>query len=90
MTTELDINLHEQVVERALLVGMNITTVSKRIDDIDINDSMEELKELAKAAGAEVVGSVVQNRPAVDAAYYIGKGKVEEIKGYCEGLDRCV
>lgn len=87
MTTELDINLHEQVVERALLVGMNITTVSKRIDDIDINDSMEELKELAKAAGAEVVGSVVQNRPAVDAAYYIGKGKVEEIKGYCEGLD---
>lgn len=87
MTTELDINLHEQVVERALLVGMNITTVSKRIDDIDINDSMEELKELAKAAGAEVVGSVIQNRPAVDAAYYIGKGKVEEIKGYCEGLD---
>lgn len=87
MTTELDINLHEQVVERALLVGMNITTVSKRIDDIDINDSMEELKELVKAAGAEVVGSVIQNRPAVDAAYYIGKGKVEEIKGYCEGLD---
>ena len=87
MTTGLDINLHEQVVERALLVGMNITTVSKRIDDIDINDSMEELKELAKAAGAEVVGSVIQNRPAVDAAYYIGKGKVEEIKGYCEGLD---
>ena len=87
MTTELDINLHEQVVERALLVGMNITTVSKRMDDIDINDSMEELKELAKAAGAEVVGSVIQNRPAVDAAYYIGKGKVEEIKGYCEGLD---
>lgn len=87
MTTELDINLHEQVVERALLVGMNITTVSKRMDDIDINDSMEELKELAKAAGAEVVGSVIQNRTAVDAAYYIGKGKVEEIKGYCEGLD---
>lgn len=85
--TELDINLHEEVVERALLVGMNITTVSKRVDDIDINDSMEELKELAKAAGAEVVGSVVQNKSAVDAAYYVGKGKVEEIKNYCEGLD---
>ncbi|WP_300276219.1 GTPase HflX [Peptacetobacter sp.] len=85
--TELDINLHEEVVERALLVGMNITTVSKRVDDIDINDSMEELKELAKAAGAEVVGSVIQNKSAVDAAYYVGKGKVEEIKNYCEGLD---
>lgn len=83
---ELDINLHEQVTERALLVGMNLTSIAKRTDDIDINDSMEELKELAKAAGAEVVGSLIQNRHAVDAAYYIGKGKVEEIRNYCESL----
>jgi GTP-binding protein HflX len=73
--------------ERALLVGLNITSTARRIDDIDINESMEELKELAKAAGAEVVGSVIQNRQSKDAAYYIGKGKVEEIKAYCESLD---
>ena len=47
---------------------------------------MEELKELAKAAGAEVVGSLIQNRPAIDAAYYVGKGKVEE--GY--DADLCI
>ena len=44
----------EKQQERALLIGLNITTNVKKIDDIDINESMEELKELAKAAGAEV------------------------------------
>lgn len=80
----------EKIVEKALLVGLNITTNVKKVDDIDINESMEELKELAKAAGAEVVGSIIQNRPAREAAFYIGKGKVEEIKAYCESLDATV
>ncbi len=80
----------EKNVERALLVGLNITTNTKKVDDIDINESMEELKELAKAAGAEVVGSIIQNRPAREAAFYIGKGKVEEIRAYCESLDATV
>lgn len=48
---------------------------------------MEELKELTKAAGAEVVGSLIQNKHSVDAAYYIGKGKVEEIRAYSDSLD---
>ena len=68
----------EKQQERALLIGLNITTNVKKLDDIDINESMEELKELTKAAGAEVVGNLIQNRPAIDAAYYVGKGKVEE------------
>lgn len=80
----------ENIVERALLVGLNITTNVKKVDDIDINESMEELKELAKAAGAQVVGDLIQNRPARDAAFYIGKGKVEEIKAYCDSLDATV
>ena len=80
----------ENIVERALLVGLNIATNVKKVDDIDINESMEELKELAKAAGAEVVGDLIQNRPARDAAFYIGKGKVEEIKAYCDSLDATV
>lgn len=80
----------DKIVEKALLVGLNITTNVKKVDDIDINESMEELKELAKAAGAEVVGSIIQNRPAREAAFYIGKGKVEEIRAYCESLDATV
>ncbi|MGL5347819.1 MAG: GTPase HflX [Peptostreptococcaceae bacterium] len=77
----------EEKMERALLVGLNITSTARRIDDIDINESMEELKELAKAAGAEVVGSLIQNKQTRDAAYYVGKGKVEEIRAYCESLE---
>ena len=66
-------------------IGDNI-----KIDDIDINESMEELKELAKAAGAEVVGSLIQNRQSRDAAFYVGKGKVEEIKAYSDSLGATV
>lgn len=76
----------EEKKERALLVGLNITSTARRIDDIDINESMEELKELAKAAGAEVVGSLIQNRQSRDSAFYVGKGKVEEIKAYSDSL----
>ena len=77
----------EEKKEKALLVGLNITSTARRTDDIDINESMEELKELTKAAGAEVVGMITQNRQSRDAAYYIGKGKVEELRAYCESLD---
>ena len=78
--------MEEQLQEKAVLVGLNITTNVKKIDDIDINESMAELKELVKAAGAEVLASVIQNKPARDAAYFIGKGKVEEIRDYCHML----
>ena len=78
--------MEEKLQEKAVLVGLNITTNVKKIDDIDINESMEELKELVKAAGAEVLASVIQNKPARDAAYFIGKGKVEEIRDYCHML----
>lgn len=77
----------KEIQERALLVGLNLTTIVKKSDDIDTNESMEELKELTKAAGAEVVGSLIQNKHSIDAAYYIGKGKVEEIRAYSDSLD---
>ncbi len=76
----------EKQIEKALLVGLNITSITRKIDSIDINESMDELKELTKAAGAEVVGSLIQNKQTRDAAYYIGKGKVEEIRAYSESL----
>ncbi|HGM3507029.1 TPA: GTPase HflX [Clostridioides difficile] len=77
----------KEIQEKALLVGLNLTTIVKKSDDIDTSESMEELKELTKAAGAEVVGSLIQNKHSVDAAYYIGKGKVEEIRAYSDSLD---
>ncbi len=58
--------------EKALLAG-----VSKNGDS---SETMAELGALATSAGAIVVGSVAQRRAAPDAAYFIGRGKAEEIK----------
>lgn len=87
--SDLNINNEELVnlQERALCVGLNITSSAKRTDDISITESMDELKELVKAAGAEVVGELVQNRSSVDTATYLGSGKIEEIRNYAEGLN---
>src|SRR3954449_4948423 len=62
--------------ERALLIGLEKQGVSKW----DLRDSMEELRELASSAGAEVVDTVTQKLPRPTAPYYIGKGKAELIK----------
>lgn len=69
-----------QIEQKVVLVGLNFN----ERNSIAIEDSMEELKELTHAAGAEVVQMIVQSRQAPDAKYYIGKGKVEEIKVACE------
>ncbi|MBU5677662.1 GTPase HflX [Alkaliphilus sp. MSJ-5] len=69
---------------KAILVGLNNTG---KKESIDIEISMNELSELTKAAGAEVLSIAIQNRPAVDVTYFIGKGKVDEIKQLCETLE---
>lgn len=72
-----------EVEQRAILVGIN----SGRRGEIPIEESMQELKELTKAAGAEVIDIVIQNKAKVDSAYFIGKGKAEEIKMMCTAFD---
>jgi len=62
--------------ERALLIGLEKAGVSKW----DLQDSLEELRELASSAGAEVVDTVTQKLQRPTAPYYIGKGKAESIK----------
>ncbi len=64
----------KQEKERVILVG-----VSAREGD-DTENSMKELEELAKTAGAVTVGAVIQNRESVHPATYVGKGKIDEIK----------
>lgn len=41
---------------------------------------MDELQELAATAGAEVVGRLIQARPALDSAFFIGRGKAYELR----------
>ena len=62
--------------ERALLIGLEQQGVSKW----DLQDSLEELAELANSAGAEVVDTVTQKLQKPTAPYYIGKGKAESLK----------
>jgi len=44
-------------------------------------DSLQELSELARGAGAIIEDSVVQNRERLDPATLVGRGKLEEIRG---------
>src|SRR5438128_3814416 len=62
--------------ERALLIGLEQDGVSKW----DLHDSMEELRELANSAGAQVVDTVTQKLAKPTAPFYIGKGKAEAIR----------
>jgi len=62
--------------ERALLIGLEQAGVTKW----DLQDSLEELAELASSAGAEVVDTITQKLQKPTAPYYIGKGKAELIK----------
>jgi GTP-binding protein HflX len=45
-----------------------------------VREQMYELADLTRTAGAEVVGSDVQRRAAVDPAHFIGMGKVEQLR----------
>lgn len=70
-----DTNRVETVAtEAAVLVGVLLA-------DRNSNGSpLEELEGLAEAAGTRVVGQLTQRRLAPDAATYLGKGKVDELK----------
>ena len=63
----------EDVEERVILVG-----VSEQDGD-DADDSLLELAELVKTAGATVVGSLIQRREKIHPGTYVGTGKVAEI-----------
>lgn len=65
---------------RVILVGLDT-------GEYDAESSMEELEELADTAGCEVVATVIQSRPAPEAATCIGAGKLEEIREQVELLD---
>lgn len=63
----------EVIEEKVILVG-----VSEQEGD-DAEDSVTELAELVKTAGATVVGTLIQKRETIHPGTYVGTGKVEEI-----------
>ena len=77
------------VSERAILIGMEWG----RNDSLwTVDDSLEELKQLADTAGATVIKKFIQKRPKPDPAFFIGRGKVQELALYAqqENIDLCI
>ncbi len=67
--------------ERVILIGVST------YENDDTEESLKELKELVKTAGAEVVATVIQNREVVHSGTYIGKGKLEEVSVLIDELE---
>lgn len=68
--------LHEKE-DRAILIFV------REPGDLDWENKLAELKELARTAGVKVVGEVVQRRAQIDPRYVIGKGKLLEVLIEC-------
>jgi GTP-binding protein HflX len=70
-------------MEKAILINLAINKKQK----LEAEESMDELAGLARAAGARVVEKAFQVRPAISPKYFIGEGKVEEIKRIANEID---
>lgn len=70
--------------ERVLLAGVHLGRLNVLEDTTE--ESMHELKELAKTVGAEVVAEVVQNKSEIESSTYMGEGKLLEIAQAIEEL----
>jgi GTP-binding protein HflX len=64
--------------ERCVIVGVSTRSIGRE----ETEEYMNELALLADTAGADVVHRVSQDRDRIDAATFIGKGKVEEIRAF--------
>lgn len=67
--------------EKTLLIGVNINK------QYYFNESMDELRSLAISCGFEVVGQLVQNLKEINKTFYVGSGKLEEIKYLANDLE---
>ena len=63
----------DKIIEKVILVAVN------EGDEAEAKDSLKELADLCKTAGAEVVGEVMQNLERRNPGTYVGTGKVDEI-----------
>jgi GTPase len=72
--------------ERAILIG--VTGANRTAAE----DSLEELRELARSAGLNVTDTILQRRPRFDSRFLMGKGKLSElvIQALQQGVDMLV
>ena len=77
------IEVTKKTVERAMLVSL----LTKDIDKELAEEHLTELEELSLTAGAETILKVTQQKSSADSAFYVGKGKAEELKQLIEMND---
>ena len=71
----MDINM----TRRAALVGLNLGRSSAKFEK-----SMNEMAALAEAAGLEIAAVFTQSLPHANTGYYIGSGKIAEVRAYLD------
>jgi GTPase len=72
----------QEQITRAVVAVVQLPSVS----DVELNVSVNELRELAKTLGYEVVGTFVQKRSSFDPGAYLGIGKRQEMRRFVENL----
>lgn len=70
----------DDVQEKVILIGVSLQ------DGDDTKESLEELEDLVKTAGATTIATVIQNRESIHPGTYIGKGKIEETRELIDEL----
>lgn len=71
----------EDIEEKVILVGVSLN------DGDDTEDSLLELAELVKTAGAQVVGTAIQSRESIHPGTYVGTGKLQELRQMIEEFE---
>ena len=69
------IEIPRKIKERAMLVALQTRHINREL----IEEHLSELEELADTAGADSIFKIIQSKSAIDPAFYIGKGKAEEL-----------
>lgn len=79
----IDVEYQKVRLERVFLIS---SWSNAKLTEKEANYSLDELERLALTAGAEVLGKLTQQNPLPDITTYLGKGKVQELKNYCDEL----
>ncbi len=67
-----------KMIKKGIIVGININNKN------NFDESMEELKNLCLACKIETVGQIKQNSKKVNSTFYMGSGKIDELKNLVE------
>ena len=67
--------------QRAVVAAVQLPIVS----DAELESSLDELRELAKTLGFEVVATFTQKRSSFNSTAYLGSGKREELRRFVQG-----